>query len=303
MVHISQVESGLKSGCVCPCCRSLLVARKGIKVAHHFAHHDNTNCHPETVLHFVAKTFLLEKIKKHLTDRTPLTIAWPCEKCKKIHEANLLRRSTQVHLERDLGICRPDILLQTEKGTSVAAIEVIVTHKPEESTRLYYQQQGISLIEFDILGGKDLEMLQRGEALMATRIDQCISPKCKLCQTPLKENHLVIDLAVCRRCKRHLKVCFIQIAENYTRGTYAFDNYQTQVAKNCGVCLEQQFSQTLGKKYLANTCPTCQTFVGEHYLHRTNKDISHREKYLIGYHCIDCSRDWPCKPIKIATSN
>ncbi len=297
--HISQVESGLKANCICPCCKSSLVARKGNKVTHHFAHYDTTNCKPETALHFIAKTFLFEKILKHLDSRTPLPVAWPCGKCGKLHEANLLRKATQVRLEHDLGYCKPDVLLLTEANIPVAAIEVVVTHKPEESALAYYLEEGIALIEFEVHDGEALEMIRVGEALLATRINQCISPKCKDCHMPLRENHLIIDTARCRRCERQLKVCFIQIAENYTLGTNKFTDDQIRIARELGVCLERQYSQTLDEEYIANTCPTCRTWVGEHFLHFMTSDYALRKQYRVGYHCIVCSRDWPCKTAQV----
>src|SRR5437879_2207412 len=110
-VHISQVESGLNSNCVCPCCKGNLVAKKGEKVTHHFAHFDNTNCQPETVLHFIAKNFVCLKIQELLESRTSLMLSWSCDRCKKRHEANFLQNATSVHLEHSLGACRPDVVI------------------------------------------------------------------------------------------------------------------------------------------------------------------------------------------------
>ena len=292
-VHVSQVESGLKSNCICPCCKNFLVARKGTKVKHHFAHHDSTNCQPETVLHFVAKTFLVEKIQKHLASRTPLAMTWPCEKCGKIHEANLLRKATQVRLEYRLDSCKPDVLLLAAEDKPVAAIEIIVTHKPEDSAKMYYRQRGIALIEIEVSDGEALEMIKRDETLLATRIDQCTSAKCKQCGSPLKENQLVVFAAPCRRCKCEMKMCFIFVAESYFRGPKEFTSHQIQIAKEHGVCLEQKFSQTMGEEYLANVCPTCKKWVGEHYLPSLANEVgAASEKFVVGYHCVECSRDW-----------
>ena len=43
ITSISNVESGLKCGCVCPACDMPLVAKKGEKMMHHFAHHAGHN--------------------------------------------------------------------------------------------------------------------------------------------------------------------------------------------------------------------------------------------------------------------
>ena len=44
LVRVSEVVSGLRCGCVCPGCGGVLVARKGEKVEHHFAHHSVDDC-------------------------------------------------------------------------------------------------------------------------------------------------------------------------------------------------------------------------------------------------------------------
>lgn len=61
LVHISEVESGLKCECKCPSCDAKLVARKGKKNKHHFAHHATDNCKYgyETSLHFAVKEIIL----------------------------------------------------------------------------------------------------------------------------------------------------------------------------------------------------------------------------------------------------
>lgn len=51
MVHVSEVESGLHRDCLCVACGGALVARKGAKTAHHFAHHTEANCSGETARH------------------------------------------------------------------------------------------------------------------------------------------------------------------------------------------------------------------------------------------------------------
>ena len=64
-VHISEVESGLKCGCVCPACGEKLVAKKGDRVAHHFAHYSGHTCEYgfESSLHLAAKD-IISKAKK-----------------------------------------------------------------------------------------------------------------------------------------------------------------------------------------------------------------------------------------------
>ena len=60
IVHISEVSSGLKCGCICPSCGEVLIAKKGSKMQHHFAHSSGNSCEYgyETSLHLAAKEIL-----------------------------------------------------------------------------------------------------------------------------------------------------------------------------------------------------------------------------------------------------
>jgi hypothetical protein len=60
--HISEVSSGLISGCVCPACGTPLVAYKGKLKRHHFGHHADRACSGalETALHEFAKQVLAD---------------------------------------------------------------------------------------------------------------------------------------------------------------------------------------------------------------------------------------------------
>ena len=59
IVSIDDVPSGKECGCVCPACGDELIARKGQKRMHHFAHRSNEDCEYgyESSLHLAAKTF------------------------------------------------------------------------------------------------------------------------------------------------------------------------------------------------------------------------------------------------------
>lgn len=64
MLSTAEVSPGLACGCVCPACHGALVARKGSRRRHHFAHAvGNPNCRygPETAIHRMAKQCLIEE--------------------------------------------------------------------------------------------------------------------------------------------------------------------------------------------------------------------------------------------------
>ena len=63
LIHISNVENGLKCGCICPSCKGKMIAKKGKIKVHHFAHY-NKDCGlaGETALHLKCKE-IIEKNK------------------------------------------------------------------------------------------------------------------------------------------------------------------------------------------------------------------------------------------------
>jgi len=61
--HISEVKKGKKCQCRCPACGAKLIAKKGRRKKHHFAHYFVSECAggAETALHHYAKLLLLQK--------------------------------------------------------------------------------------------------------------------------------------------------------------------------------------------------------------------------------------------------
>ena len=75
ILHISQVEQGLNCGCICPNCQHPLIARKGSKTTHHFAHYKGKECEKalETALHIAAKE-ILSRYKRIILPRIELKL-------------------------------------------------------------------------------------------------------------------------------------------------------------------------------------------------------------------------------------
>lgn len=65
IVSISDVESGLKCGCVCPACGERLIAKKGKIMMHHFAYYSGENgaYGYESSLHLAAKDIITKAPK------------------------------------------------------------------------------------------------------------------------------------------------------------------------------------------------------------------------------------------------
>lgn len=143
LVHINDVQSGLKCNCVCPECASRLVARKGQKVSHHFAHYKSADCNhgTETALHIMAKNIISQK-KRLFVPRTP----------KSIYMDDSIGRIVEfeyAEVEKQLSdTLRSDVLLSIDNR--FLNVEIKVTHEVDVHKRIELFNFGIPTIEIDL---------------------------------------------------------------------------------------------------------------------------------------------------------
>ncbi len=146
LMHISDVDSGLKCGCICPACGCQLMAKKGTEKTHHFAHHNAPECtHSlESALHLYAKQ-IIER-------RRVLVIPAYCKHIDGHGWSKLSDEKTikidKVYLEKKLGDFIPDVIVET-KGHRLL-IEIAVTHFIDETKFYSILSADISTIEIDL---------------------------------------------------------------------------------------------------------------------------------------------------------
>lgn len=147
ITSIDNVESGLKCGCICPACGEPLVAKKGSKVMHHFAHHAGHNCEYgyETSLHLAAKD-ILSKAGKMLIPAVRLQFpkSYKTEKISDEMEIEIDR----VELEQRFDGIVPDVVVYTKN--KYFYIEIFVTHRVDEEKLAKLKKLNISTIEIDL---------------------------------------------------------------------------------------------------------------------------------------------------------
>ncbi|MBI3416933.1 MAG: hypothetical protein HY043_16705 [Verrucomicrobia bacterium] len=294
IIHISEVESGRQINCLCPVCNTRLIARKGNLRQHHFAHDTGTNCNGESALHWFGKHLLLEAIDRALTEGCTIPMEWQCDQCDHKHDGNLLKKAASVALEQVLGEARPDLLLKDATGKPVVAIEVIVTHEPEQSARDFYLKQNIVVVEVRIKDGIALEALKDLRELKADAVSFCTRKKCPDCHAPLRPKMLNIVVGDCYRCHLPMKVAFIE-ADGMGFPSSAFSPQEIECAKKQGCILEVRYSKTVNNRYLANVCPKCKAFIGEHYMHNYSCRDDSIEPIQTGWYCSDCNNHFPMK--------
>ena len=148
IVSIDEVQSGKDCGCVCPACGDELIARKGQKRMHHFAHRSNEDCEYgyESSLHLAAKDILSRSEKMVIP---PIYVEFP--QSGKSKELLYLKKEIpvdRVELEKCFDDIIPDIVV--DSGDKYFFIEIYVTHPIDDEKLKKLEEKNISTIEIDL---------------------------------------------------------------------------------------------------------------------------------------------------------
>lgn len=268
LVSIDNVERGLSCGCICPECKTQLVANKGVKKTHYFSHYRKSDCNGESLLHYLAKIVFAKRIESAIEEKLEIPIEWECQRCESLssHKGNLVKVAKRVELEVSVGTCRPDIVLYAGDGRVLAFIEIVVSHFPEEYVFQYCKKNNISLLVIKIETIENVLALESCKNLALAECSECLTRKCSKCKEPLKQRRLhVIDIK-CWKCQRPMMMALVATRLNIIH-TEEFNEYDLSVARKFDVLIIEQFSKTEGGRYLANTCRSCGAFLGKRYLH------------------------------------
>ena len=303
--NLIHINSALKENkYVCFTCRKMMSVRTsrlqpGQKYYRrsHYAHHKNSNCAPETVLHNLFKTKVAEYIQDKINNKDNIIFSWKCKYCEVIHSGNLIKKINIVKLEYYLGECIPDIALLDNENNVIAVIELVVTHKPEEKTLLYYKAHNIILIQIDLTSFDDIDNFE-ARLLSPDIVDICTNPKCSKCGKHKIELKMNIIDANCYKCGNDMKVVYIDSPSTFT--TIYPDQFlhsEVKLALDNGAVIKQSYSRTAGRGYSANVCPRCNAFIGEHYLHEEYIMPSVYGEY--NYTTIDAGYSCPCERVSM----
>jgi hypothetical protein len=157
LVDVSEVESGLACGCVCPSCHRKLQANKGKIVSYYFSHdpsEDTRACESafETAIHLMAKQILSEEGNAFFPELilrvTQSDANGVLHEEKGIVESESLKRFDRVELEKRLENIRPDIIAY--QGGVPFLVEVAVTNFSDNEKIKLIRSKSISAIEIDL---------------------------------------------------------------------------------------------------------------------------------------------------------
>ncbi len=154
LLHISDVSSGLECDCICPACKTPLVARKGDVRKHHFAHHQGTDSEAclETVLHCYAKQ-VIEQHKQITLPEDSLHVTAK-DLLGNVHQKKMLITGSTVHFEK-VGL---EVLRGSYRADATGFpyenqeldIEIRVTHKVDEEKRQKVTTSHHCMMEIDL---------------------------------------------------------------------------------------------------------------------------------------------------------
>lgn len=140
LVSIKQVEKGLACHCFCFKCNESVVAKKGEKNEHHFAHSSNKescNISPESILHKFAKQVIMEE----------QSIVLPPLPNNNEMKANTWRFDRLVE-EQAIGPIQPDLVASIDNDTLL--IEIAVTSFVDKEKLDFIKQISFKTVEIDL---------------------------------------------------------------------------------------------------------------------------------------------------------
>jgi len=285
LIHANDARKGEEYACLT--CNGLMLLRRGERKRAHFAHKSlSPNCTPESALHSGFKRLLFERLQACLGEQVPLGIEWECEPCCGRHEGNLLKRAAHVAMEHNVGSCRPDVALLGGEGQVVAAIEIVVSHPPEEATVAYYKQNSIPLVIFKLVS--DTEITRVNETVLKPDlVDICLNPRCKRCGEHLLKKGILITEAKCERCSSPMKFAELSGEISVFRD---FNLDDISIVRSRGVLIKSRYCEITHRKYWANTCTRCHKTVDRASLNLSRATRLNKPKVEIntGYFCRMC---------------
>lgn len=284
----------------CVNCDNILILKKSGRVgprtkSPHFAHKSLTrNCQPETALHYGFKTLAAEKLNQFLQAGAEFNFYWTCEYCSEVHKGNYIKKLKSVRIEYDLKYCRPDIALLDENDDIFAAVEIVVSHKPNDQALNYYIQNKIILIQINLTSDDDIYKIEQ-KLSEPNLVKFCLNPKCSVCDNFQQKYIMSIINGKCWKCYNQVKVALMKDgADKFLFGPEKFTPREIAFAKERGVNIDEYISGLTGEQYNANLCRQCRTFIRRfsklrNYFNYASEENLPIQDFLIRYNCRCCA--------------
>lgn len=148
LVYIDETERGLACRCHCLACGEQVVARKGLRNTHHFAHHGGKRAcdiAPESILHKLAKQVIEQAGGLQLP---PMPGVFPSPADPEADKTSWWD-FTHVEAEQTQQDFRPDLVAKLKGGTQLF-IEIAVTSFVDELKQEKINRLGEKTVELDL---------------------------------------------------------------------------------------------------------------------------------------------------------
>lgn len=252
----------------------------------HFRHKSfNPNCNPESALHYGFEQDLLSIINYRLENHIPLKVSWNCPICSEQHTIDILKGIWRADDTFTRLPVKPDIALIDSFNQVKYAIEIVVTHSPEESTQQYYIDHDIVLIQFNITE-QNVEEIINSDIMPADIVNYCSNLFCSNCGKRKLESYMLLRKVKCWNCSREMNHAEIHTVAGLLKKIKDFDELELQFAAE----LKHNFKNLIytglnyNKIIPANRCNYCNSFYSPF------KPVQYipnykPEKYFIRYIC------------------
>jgi hypothetical protein len=278
----------------CVGCQGALTLRAGPKRRPHFSHRTNETCSGgETALHRTTIRVISAALEKAIREGRPYPFELSCRSCDANRPGNLARAaSSTVEVDRVLsnGI-RPDLLIRDRDGVPQIAIEVIVTHAPDEGALIEYNAHNLLVLAV-YPTWDSLELMREGLLHLSTTAAQ--GARTELMGRCPFARHLSSEdgaLQTCSKCEAISRVVTVEVSEGHcwksqcSQVVRALDIYAridgrrylvaagagdlrnvAEIATEVGVILQHRSSKMAGVSYLMNIC-SCGAHSGDNFIY------------------------------------
>jgi len=242
------------------------------------------------------KKALAQHLQQLIDNQQGLNFSWSCNYCHNKHSGNMLKKVKKAEAGHLLETFKPDITLFDEQQQVFAVVQLSTKQKPDPIAIQFYKTKDIIYIQLKLAPEDELESLT-AKFVRPDFVGTCFNPKCKDCGHFLQKTILTIIEKDCYKCKHLIKVAVIEAGMSRGGtcvGPESFTPAEIDLARSKGVLIEPVFSKTRQERYLANICPGCNTFVGQHYLFidylsPAGMGYLKHESLKVGYYCDYCS--------------
>lgn len=267
LIHVNDAEKGKTY--YCPGCEGEFILRRSGRTVKgskrpHFAHNNLTpNCTPEGVLHSSFKKLLICLLERYRSENKALIVNWNCNACsidysKTNLNANLLAKTTSIKEEYNFKVCQPDIAMLDAEGKVIAAIEIVVTHEPEEDVLQYYESNGITLIQINLISLEDLDRVEE-KITNPDVVTFCLNPKCLNFRNHKAWRKLVVADKRCNRCRQPMRTCYVEANSVFgAKITTILTENEMSLAQSKGVRFKMRGDKTTKEKHPVISCLNCE---------------------------------------------